>query len=130
MPTPFGIRRRIKRLLGMPLDGAGSAEPAVETATLLVVGPTGAEQSCKAPVGSTLLAAAGALAKPIASGCSDSSCGTCRVEVLDGADALTEQATRERATLKENGFPTTLRLACRAEVTREATVKVKAFELV
>lgn len=130
MPTPFGIRRRIKRLLGMPVEGAKSTEPPVEKASLTVIGPTGGEQSCEAALGATVLAAAGSLKKPIASGCSDSTCGTCRIEVVEGADVLSEQVARERATLKENGYPTSLRLACRAELVKQGAVKVKAFELV
>ena len=127
MPTPFGIRRRIKRLLGMPLDNETSA-PAVEKATLVVVGPKG-EQSAQVNVGMSILAAAGSVPNPIASGCSDSSCGTCRVDILEGADLCSDGAPRERATLKENGFPTNLRLACRTEILKPGTVKVKAFEL-
>jgi ferredoxin len=128
MSTPFGIRRRIKRLLGMPLDGETVQEEAAK-AQIVVVGPTGAEQSATVTAGVTLLTAAGSLAKPISSGCSDSTCGTCRVDVLEGAENLDEQNARERATLKENGYPTNLRLACRAEL-REGRVKVKAFELI
>lgn len=128
MSTPFGIRRRIKRLLGMPLDNA-TAEPVVEKATLTVTGPKG-EQTASVNVGLTLLAAAGSLASPIASGCSDSSCGTCRVDILEGADICSEPVARERATLKENGFPTNLRLACRTEIVKSGTVKLKAFELI
>jgi ferredoxin len=125
--TPFGIRRRIKRLLGMPLDN-DTAEPEAAKATLVVSGPKG-EQSAQVNVGLTLLAAAGALPNPIASGCSDSSCGTCRVEILEGAESCSEAVARERATLKENGFPTNLRLACRTEIVQPGTIKVKAFEL-
>lgn len=128
MPTPFGIRRRIKRLLGMPIEGAQAQEEVVK-AQITVVGPNGAEQHGQVNAGVTLLAAAGVLAKPISSGCSDSSCATCRVEVLEGAENLDEQNARERATLKENGYPTNLRLACRAEL-RQGAVKVKAFELI
>lgn len=128
MPTPFGIRRRLKRLFGMPLDGTASAEPAKPKVTLTVSSPKG-EQTTEGEPESTLLALSGRMKNPIASGCSDSSCGTCRVEVLDGADALNAQDARERGTLKENGFPTTLRLACRAEL-HSGTVKVKAFEVV
>ena len=66
---------------------------------------------------------------PIASGCSDSSCGTCRIDILEGAENCSEAVARERATLKENGFPTNLRLACRTEIVSAGTVKVKAYEL-
>lgn len=127
MSTPFGIRRRIKRLLGMKIE-SGSGEPAVEKATLIVTGAKG-EQSAQVNVGASILAASGAVPNPIASGCSDSSCGTCRVDLLDGADLCSEPSARERATLKENGFPTNLRLACKTEIVKAGTVKVKAYEL-
>ena len=126
MPTPFGIRRRIKRLLGM--TQANSAAPEVEKASLTVVGPKGEEQSCAVAVGSTILGASGNLKRPISSGCADSTCGTCRVEVLEGAENLSAAHPRERATLKQNGHPTNLRLACMATLDK-AGAKVKAFEL-
>lgn len=127
MSTPFGIRRRIKRLLGMPLDGAAAAE-VIQKATLVVSGPKG-EQSAQVTVGQTILTASGSIPNPIASGCSDSSCGTCRVELLEGAELCSDASARDRATLKENGYPTTLRLSCRTEIVAPGTVKVKAFEL-
>jgi ferredoxin len=106
-----------------------SAEPTVEKGTLTVVGPTGEEQTCQTALGSSLLGASGNLKRPIASGCADSTCATCRVEVLEGADNLSAPHPRERATLKQNGQPTNLRLSCMTTLDR-GTVKVKAFELV
>lgn len=126
MPTPFGIRRRIKRLLGMKIES--ETGPVVEKATLIVTGAKG-EQSAQVNVGASILAASGAVPNPIASGCSDSSCGTCRIDILEGAEHCSEAVARERATLKENGFPTNLRLACRTEIVSAGTVKVKAYEL-
>ncbi len=128
MATPFGIRRRLKRLFGIPLDGASAAAPSEARVTLTVVSPKG-EQTDESIAGSTLLAISGRMKHPIASGCSDSSCGTCRVEVLEGAANLTDQEARERGALKENGYPTTLRLACRAELV-SGSARVKAFEVV
>lgn len=127
MPTPFGIRRRIKRLMGWDKE-TPAAEAEVEKATLQVVGPKGEEQQCSTAMGSTLLGASGNLKRPIASGCSDSTCGTCRVEVIEGAENLSGQHPRERAILKQNGHPTSLRLAC-VSTLEKGTVKVKAFEL-
>lgn len=128
MATPFGIRRRLKRVFGIPLGDASDAAPAAATVSLTVVSAKGEETTESAPE-STLLAVSGRMKHPISSGCSDSSCGTCRVEVLDGADNLTGQDAKERGTLKENGFPTTLRLACRAQLVSGAA-KVKAAEVV
>lgn len=128
MATPFGIRRRIKSLFGMeskPKD-TGVAR---EKITLKVVGPTGEEQVGTAYAGSTILAASGNLRRPIASGCAQGDCGTCRVEILEGDENLSEQTARERSTLKSNGHPVTWRLSCRAEVVK-GECKVRAFELV
>lgn len=127
MPTPFGIRRRVKRLFGIEVD-AHTTEPEVEKAHFTITGPKG-EQSADVNVGVSVLVASGAVSHPIASGCSDSSCGTCRIEILQGADLCTEQVARERATLKENGFPTNLRLACKTDILKAGDVKVKAYEV-
>lgn len=130
MPTPFGIRRRIKRLLGLPVDDQKAAvvEDAGPQITLVVVGPNGQEQSIDAPAGSTLAGASMKLQRPIATGCPDSTCGTCHVDILDGADNVSPMDGRERATLKTQGLPDGQRLACRATVS-SGTVKVKAYEL-
>jgi ferredoxin len=127
MPSPFGIRRRLKSLLGMGEKAAPTREEVPKVA-LTVVGPDGAEQNCTADVGNSVVSASNRMKRPIATGCADSTCGTCRIEVLEGAENVIEQSARERATLKDNGFPTTLRLGCRTELVKGA-VKVKAFEL-
>ena len=127
MPSPFGIRRRLKELLGM--GGApAAAEPPPPKVGLVVVGPDGNEQATEAFIGTTVSSASTKLKRPIATGCSESTCGTCRVEVLEGGENLAEQTPRERATLKENNFSTSFRLACRAELVKDS-VKVRAFEL-
>lgn len=127
MPSPFGIRRRLKKLFGIETPTATrAATPKVQ---LTVVGPDGAEQTTSCDVGGTILGATGRMKRPIASGCSESTCGTCRVEVLEGAELLSEQSGRERATLKENNLAQTLRLSCRAELAVAGAVKVRAWEL-
>ncbi|MEN9786594.1 MAG: 2Fe-2S iron-sulfur cluster binding domain [Pseudomonadota bacterium] len=131
MPTPFGLRRRVRRLLGWPVPPVGRAAdpaPAATSIPLSVTDPEGAEHTCEAPGGSTLLAASARLRRPIASGCADSTCGTCRVSVLDGAGHLSPQDDAERATLRAHGHPDTLRLACRAEL-RGGHVRVRAHEV-
>ncbi len=127
MPSPFGIRRRLKKLLGMEA-GPAEAKEVIPKVQFTVVGPDGAEQTTEADVGTTLIGATSRFKRPIATGCSEGSCGTCRVEVLEGAENITEQSARERATLKENNFPTSMRLACRTELVK-GTVKVRAAEL-
>lgn len=127
MATPLGLRRRLKRLFGIPLGSAVEAV-AAPTVSLTVVSSKG-EQTAEAVPESTLMAISGRMKNPISTGCSDSSCGTCRVEVLEGADNLTGQDARERGTLKENGYPASMRLACRTELVA-GSAKVRAFELV
>ena len=139
MPTPFGLRRRLRRLLGQdvppvtaaPHDGASPiAAPGPARARLTVVAPNGTEAACEAPAGSTVLAASSGLRRPLAAGCSDSTCGTCRFEVLAGGEGLSAQDSRERATLRENGYDAGWRLGCRAELGEGAETRVRAFELV
>jgi len=128
MPSPFGLRRRLKALFGIASAPVAAAPPPPKV-SLTVVGPDGVEQSTDASVGATVLSASSRLRRPIASGCSESTCGTCRVEVLEGAGNLGEQTARERATLKENGYSPDWRLSCRAELVKDAA-KVRAFELI
>lgn len=127
MPSPLGLRRRVKKLFGIETARPAAAAP-VDAVTLVVVGPKG-EQTANGPAGSTVLAVSGRMRNPIASGCSDSSCGTCRVEVLEGAENLAPPDDRERATLRASGHPDHYRLTCRAELLK-GTAKVRAFELV
>lgn len=129
MPSPFGIRRRLKSLFGMGEKKAPEPEPEPEKISLVVLGPKGDEQSVTTYAGSTILGASGQLRHPIASGCSDSTCGTCHVVILEGAENLSEPTAREKGTLKDSGHPAGQRLACRTEILKGA-VKVQAFELV
>jgi hypothetical protein len=66
MPSPFGIRRRIKKLLGMEAKAPAAAEPEPEKITVVVVGPKGDEQTVTTYAGSTILGASGQLRHPIA----------------------------------------------------------------
>lgn len=128
MPSPFRIRDRLKKALGLKSPDAAKAadQPRVH---LVVVDSQGREQETDAPIGQTVLLSAGNLARPIASGCSDSSCSTCRIEVLEGDDLLNPKAAHEATTLRANQRPDHLRLACLATVTRPGTLKVRAHEL-
>ncbi len=133
--TPFGIRKKIKSLLGLGGDGAESRRPQAPArkerpkVSLIVVDGEGMEQSVQGSATDTLVYISGNMAKPIGTGCSDASCGTCRVEVLDGEDNLSAQETRERAVLKENGFDEELRLGCCVQLL-ENSAKVRAFEFI
>lgn len=128
MPSPFGIRRRLKKLLGMQAKAPAAQREEIPKVQLVLVGPDGSEQHASADVGSSIVSATSRMKRPIATGCSDSTCGTCRVEILEGGDNVAEQSARERATLKDGGFPQTYRLGCRTELVK-GTVKARAFEL-
>jgi ferredoxin len=125
--TPFGIRRRLKSMIGL------GGKPPVKREekpkfSITVIGPAERRQSAEVPVGQTVLLSAGSLGAPIASGCSDSSCSTCRFEVLSGDDLLTPRNDLEVATLKANARDAHLRLGCQATVQRQGNLEVRAFE--
>ena len=78
--------------------------------------PNGEEVEAKAKEGDSLVLAAGRTAYPISTGCTDCSCGTCRIEVLAGEDSLTRELDRETETKKNNDVPEDFRLACQTAV--------------
>jgi ferredoxin len=130
--TPFRIRERLKKMLGLGPTGESDADkpapPPRPKVTLTVVDEAGQEQTFDGKAGDTPLYISGNMARPIGSGCNDSSCATCRIEVLEGAENLSPQDARERATLEANGHDAdTLRLGCRTEIL-QGSVKVKAYE--
>ena len=115
--TPFGIRKKLKALLG----GGSKApqRPAVPKYTVTFELPDGSTFEVSAKKGDSLVLASGRGASPIATGCADSTCGTCHVEVLAGADMLSPEDDAERATKAENKIPEANRLGCRTEVLGE-----------
>ena len=130
--TPFGIRKKLKSLMGLDTsadDRAPVKRPERPKVTLVLVDDRGKEQTFSGDVGSSPLYISGNMERPIASGCNDSSCGTCRIEVIEGAEHLSPQSPREKQTLAANGFPTTLRLGCCSEITG-GTLKVRAYNFV
>ncbi len=131
--TPFGIRKRLKKLIGF---GGGDASESGDAPrrdrpkiSITLVSPDGGEETCEALANSSVLFATGNMAKPLGSGCADATCATCRCEVLEGEENLTPQSEAERACLESNKHPTTLRLGCQAEVRRGA-VKIRGYEFV
>lgn len=123
--TPWGIRNRIKGMLG---GGAGAAK-ATEQVTVRMVLPTGAEHEVRCEPRYTLVMASQTLETPIATGCPDGHCGGCNVDVLEGADALAPPTPAERRILDEKwkDKPNT-RLACHAKVAGSGA-KVKVYNI-
>ncbi len=126
--TPFKIRKRLKKLLGLEEEEKAEVRPPPrEKVMLRVVDGDGLEQSYQGHAGDTPLFISGNMEKPIGSGCNDSTCSTCRIEILEGAENVSPHGEHERTTLRENGHPDHLRLACRVEIL-QGDVQVRAFE--
>ena len=124
----FGIRKGLKSLLGVKKPKPQVKKKELPQFELVVSNGEGRELSYSQDVGMTLLMASGNLEVPIATGCSDASCGTCRIEVLEGAACLSQKVKAESDTLKANGHSIEMRLSCTAMGVRPGTVKVRAYE--
>ncbi|MAY81902.1 MAG: hypothetical protein CL930_14120 [Deltaproteobacteria bacterium] len=123
--TPFGIRKRLKALLG--LEGGSSSAPqppALPSYDVVFDCPDGSTYTVSAKEGDSLVYAAGRGPQPISTGCTDGTCGTCRVDVLEGAEFLTVADGHELKTKADVGVPDAQRLACQSGVLG-AGVRVK-----
>jgi len=131
--TPFGIRKRLKKMLGLGGDDAPRDDDAPRRdrpkISITLVSPDGSEETCEALANSSVLFATGNMAKPLGSGCADATCATCRCDVLEGEENLTPQTETERKCLTSNRHSTDMRLGCQVEVRRGA-VKVRGYEFV
>ena len=116
--TPFGIRKRLKRLLG---DGRAKKpkRPEVPRYSIKFVLPDGSNFEVSAKHGDSLVMASGRGPSPISTGCADSSCGNCQVEILSGGENLTPGDESESRSKAANQVPDARRLGCRAEVLGE-----------
>ena len=131
--TPFRIRARLKKLLGGS-DPAASPTPSVPRYTVEFELADGSTFQTQAKHEDSLVLASGRGPNPIATGCSDGTCGTCRVEVLAGHDQLTPPTQHELETRASNGVPESERLGCQTLVLGEGVrvriVNVLGDELV
>jgi len=121
--TPWGIRGKLKSALGRP-SGPAKAD---DTLSLTIVLPTGAEHPVRCEARYTLVMASQTLETPIATGCPDGHCGTCTVEVIEGA-GLTTPTSAEQKLLTEQGRASNIRLACHAKVIGSGA-KVKVHQV-
>jgi ferredoxin len=114
--TPFGIRKKLKSMLDS--SGSGPSAPPVEIPRFPVtfVLPDGDTYEAEAKKSDSLVLTSGRGAIPIATGCGDGTCGTCQVEVLEGADNLAPEISYETDTKKNNDVPEEYRLGCHARV--------------
>jgi ferredoxin len=119
--TPWGIRNRIKHIIG----GAPARSSADEQISVRMVLPTGKEHEVLCEPKYTLVMASQTLETPISTGCPDGACGGCTVEVLDGAGLAAPSAAEKRILDEKWKDKPTWRLACHARVTGPgARVKV------
>ncbi len=113
--TPFKIRARIKKLLG--LDAAPPPKRAeVPRFDVTFHTPDGSTYTAAGKRGDVLSMVSGRGPQPIATGCPDSTCGTCAVEVMSESSQLSEPDEVEAATKRANQVPAHQRLACRAQL--------------
>lgn len=109
------LRGRIKRAL----QGAPSGPP--------IVTFEGREPK-EVPPGTTLLAAASLVGLDLNHYCGGTcSCGTCRVEILEGFGALSKQEGREKMVLGGVHVEAGHRLACQARVQGPVKVRIPAW---
>lgn len=100
--TPFGIRRRIRRALGI-----GPRRPEIVRHPITFVLPDGSEQIVEAEERYSVLMASQGLPAPISTGrraggtCPDGACDLCRVEVLD-ATGLNEKTDYEQQVMDDH----------------------------
>ncbi len=121
--TPFGIRKRLKSLMG------DSGKPDVVTHDLVFVLPDGREQKVSTEARYTLAMASQFLPSPIATGCPDGQCGQCVVEVLDGTGIAAISDSERKVMDKWHKTPDPKRrLACHARV-EGSGARVRVFSL-
>ena len=110
----FGIRKRLRAWAGS--EAVGSERPTPPRFTVVFDCPDGSSFTAHAKTGDSLLLASGRGPQPISSACTDGTCGTCRVDVLEGSGSLTEQGEHELQTKTEVGVPAEQRLGCHAGI--------------
>lgn len=113
--TPFGIRKKLKSMLGL----GGSEAPAAPTKPsyeVAITAPDGSQLKSQGKEGDTLVNVTGRTAWPIMTGCAEGECGTCRVEVLAGMDSLAPMSDKEERTRAANKIEGNWRLGCLVRV--------------
>jgi ferredoxin len=123
----FGLRAALKGAVRDALSRARSpaAAPAPAAAPVLTLdgGPSAA-----LPYDTPLLTAAAQLGADLDHFCGAlASCGTCRVEVLAGANALSPADARERMVLGDAKVKAGDRLACQARLRGPVTIRIPAY---
>ncbi len=74
----------------------------------------------EAPKGGALVDICDQAAAPVPFSCRSATCGTCRIEVLEGTELFEPRDTAEADLLEILGDPPQFRLACQAHLKNEA----------
>lgn len=126
--TPFGIRKRLKRLLGLESAAPAPKRPEVPRHAVHFELPDGTTYEAKGKSGDPIARISGRGPRPLSTGCADTSCGTCAVEILAGVDQVTPESEHEARTRAANGVPDGRRLACATAILGPG-VSVKVFSV-
>ena len=126
--TPFGIRKRLKKLLGLEAPAPRPKAPPAPRYEVVFQLPDNTSYTAKGKSGDTLSRISGRGPRPLATGCADTTCASCSVEILGGHSVVTEPSEHELLTKAANQIPDERRLACATAITGEGVV-VKVFAL-
>lgn len=113
--TPFGIRKKLKSLFGLDKKQEQS-KPQRPKHVITFELSNGTSYQVEGKEGDSLVLVSGRGPYPIATGCADGTCATCKVEILEGIDNLSQPDEYEEKTKTENGVESHLRLGCQAAV--------------
>jgi len=75
------------------------------------------------PVGTRVIEVSEKVGSAITYGCRECDCGNCLMEVVEGAENLSEPSVLEERVLRESLAGRNERLACQAQVLGQVTVK-------
>ena len=114
--TPFGIRKKLKAILGFKPPPSAPPRPERPRYTVHFELPNGDTFEAEGKQGDSLVLASGRGPYPIATGCSDGTCGTCKIEILAGVENISQSDEYEERTKKENSVDQHLRLGCQAAI--------------
>lgn len=99
----------------------------VDRARLEIVDASGATiASGPCAVGDKMLDVCDDVRGGVPFGCRNASCGSCVVDVIEGADALEPPSRLELSVLRHHAVGTADRLACRAAFGAPGTVRIRA----
>jgi 2Fe-2S ferredoxin len=76
----------------------------------------GAERTVEVPEGGPLVDVCDETLAPVPFSCRSATCGTCRIEVLEGLDLFEPRNAQEEELLGILGDPSRIRLACQARL--------------